>query len=149
MISKAEQRVIDKAITILEREALSSESFFESVVDAKKLARLHIAALDREVFGAFFLTAQHQMIAFEVLFLGTINESAVHPREVVKAALAHNAAAVVLVHNHPSGFCEPSKADAVVTERLREALDMVGVRVLDHLIVSVSDAYSFAEQGRL
>ena len=94
------------------------------------------------------LDSRHRLIAVENLFRGTINSACVHPREVVKAALTHNAAAVVLYHNHPSGLSEPSAADELITRRLKEALALIDVRVLDHLIVAES-IYSFAEAGRL
>jgi DNA repair protein RadC len=94
------------------------------------------------------LDGRHRLLAVENLFRGTISSSSVHPREVVKSALAHNAAAVVLFHNHPSGLTEPSAADELITRRLREALALIDVRVLDHLIVAES-VYSFAEHGLL
>jgi DNA repair protein RadC len=94
------------------------------------------------------LDSRHRLIAVENLFRGTINSASVHPREVVKAALTHNAAAVVLYHNHPSGLSEPSAADELITRRLKEALALIDVRVLDHLIIAES-IYSFAEHALL
>lgn len=103
----------------------------------------------REVFAVLLLDNQHRMIAFEELFEGTIDSAAVHPREVVKRALYHNAAALILAHNHPSGVAEPSEADRQVTLRLQRALELVGVRVLDHLVVGDGKPVSFAERGWL
>jgi DNA repair protein RadC len=99
-------------------------------------------------FGVLHLDTRHRLIAAEDLFRGTLSSSSVHPREVVKAALNHNAAALLLYHNHPSGISEPSAADELITRRLREALALIDVPVLDHLIVAES-IYSFAEHGLL
>ncbi len=102
-----------------------------------------------EVFCCLHLNARHHLIAFEELFRGTIDGASVHPREVVKAALARNAAAVILAHNHPSGVAEPSHADELITNRLRDALALVDIRVLDHLVVGDGLCMSFAERGLL
>lgn len=102
-----------------------------------------------EVFCCLFLDARHRVLRFDQLFRGTVDGASVHPREVVRAALAANAAAVVLVHNHPSGVAEPSRADVRITERLRSALALVDVRVLDHLVVGDTEVVSFAERGLL
>lgn len=100
-----------------------------------------------EVFASLFLNNRHQVIEYEELFSGTIDGASVHPREVVKRALYHNAAAVILAHNHPSGVAEPSGADRSITRRLREALALVDVRVLDHFVIGDGEAVSFAERG--
>ena len=102
-----------------------------------------------EVFCVLFLDNRHRIIAWAELFRGTIDGASVHPREVLRMALAHNAAAVLLAHNHPSGVAEPSQADELITRRLREALALVDIRVLDHMIVAGSDTSSFAERGLL
>jgi DNA repair protein RadC len=102
-----------------------------------------------EVFCCLHLDNRHRLIAFDELFRGTIDGASVHPREVVKQALARNAAAVILAHNHPSGVAEPSQADELITHRLRDALGLVDIRVLDHLIVGDSRCLSFAERGLL
>lgn len=102
-----------------------------------------------EVFCCLHLDNRHRLIAFEELFRGTIDGASVHPREVVKAALARNAAAVILAHNHPSGVAEPSQADELITARLRDALALVDIRVLDHLVVGDGRCMSFAERGLL
>jgi len=109
--------------------------------------KLHLAVEESEVFSVMFLTSQHALIAVEDLFHGTIDGSAVYPREVAKAALSHNAAAVILCHNHPSGQPEPSQADIRITKRLVEALKLIDVRVLDHMIVAGNESTSLAEQG--
>lgn len=101
-----------------------------------------------EVFACLFLDNRHRVIAFEELFRGTIDGASVHPREVVRRALAHNAAAVILAHNHPSGVAEPSRSDEAITRRLRDALGLVDVRVLDHVVVG-DTMVSFAERGLL
>ena len=101
----------------------------------------------REVFACLFLDNRHRVIAFEELFFGSIDSAAVHPREVVKAALRHNAAALIFAHNHPSGVAEPSRADELLTRRLKEALALVDIRVLDHLVVGDGEPLSLAERG--
>jgi DNA repair protein RadC len=102
-----------------------------------------------EVFCCLHLDSRHRLIAFDELFRGTIDGASVHPREVVRQALARNAAAVILAHNHPSGVSEPSQADELITARLRDALALVDIRVLDHLVVGDTRCTSFAEQGLL
>ncbi|SDM19377.1 DNA repair protein RadC [Franzmannia pantelleriensis] len=104
---------------------------------------------EHEVFSAIFLDSQHRVICFEELFRGTIDSASVYPREVVKQALANNAAAVILAHNHPSGDPEPSDADRRITQRLKDALGLVEVRVIDHIVVGSEGCVSFAERGDL
>ena len=107
------------------------------------------AHLDYEVFGVVYLDTRHRIIAAEELFRGTIDGSEVHPREVAKAALVHNAAALILYHNHPSGNLEPSAADQAVTARLKQALALLEIRILDHFVVSGAGTTSFAQRGLL
>jgi DNA repair protein RadC len=102
-----------------------------------------------EVFCCLYLDNRHRLIAFEELFRGTIDRAGVHPREVLRQTLMHNAAAVILAHNHPSGVLEPSQADELITRRLRDALALVDVRVLDHVIIGDGHCYSFSEHGLL
>ena len=109
--------------------------------------QLHCAGLDYEVFLVLYLDAHHRLITIEQLFRGTLSQTSVYPREVVKGALHHQAAAVVLAHNHPSGVAEPSRADQALTQNLKQALNLVDVRVLDHFIVAGAQHCSFAEQG--
>jgi DNA repair protein RadC len=108
---------------------------------------VHYAGQEREVFGVMFLDNRHRLIAVEEMFLGTVDGASVHPREVVKRALRLNAAAVILAHNHPSGVAEPSQADELITARIRDALALVDIRVLDHLIVGGTSVTSLAERG--
>jgi DNA repair protein RadC len=105
--------------------------------------------LGHECFYCVFLDAQNRVIAAEELFRGTLTQTSVYPREIVKAALAHNAAAVIFAHNHPSGVAQPSQADELLTRNLREALALIEVKVLDHFIIAGSQAISFAERGLL
>lgn len=140
------------ALRILEREARYGEAMSAPALvrDAiRSRFRLTLGAEPREVFACLFLDAQHRAIAWEDLFFGTLTQTSVFPREVVKAALAHNAAAVIFAHNHPSGQCEPSQADQLLTESLTRALALVDVKVLDHFIVTASGSLSFAERGLL
>ncbi len=111
--------------------------------------RMRLRDLPHEVFCCVYLDNRHRVIGFEELFRGTIDGASVHPREVVKHALARNAAAVILAHNHPSGICEPSQADEIITRRLKEALGVVDIRLLDHLIVGDDRCESLAERGLL
>jgi DNA repair protein RadC len=115
----------------------------------KDYLRLEIGALEHEVFCVLFLDAQHRIIALKQMFRGTVTQTSVYPREVVKESLALNAAAVILAHNHPSGAAEPSRADEFLTQTLKTVLSLVDVRVLDHLVVAGADVVSFAERALL
>lgn len=115
----------------------------------RDLLKLKLAGLPHEVFVCIQLDAQHRVIAVEELFRGTLTQTSVYPREVVKAALKANAAAVIFAHNHPSGVAQPSQADELLTRNLREALSLVDVKVLDHFIVAGTSCLSFAERGLL
>lgn len=115
----------------------------------KDYLSLQIGNLEHEVLAVIFLDAQHRLIAFKEMFRGTVTQTSVYPREVVKESLAVNAAAVILAHNHPSGVADPSRADEFLTRTLASALTLVDVRVLDHLVVAGADAVSFAERGLL
>lgn len=126
-----------------ERDALNSPQAVRDYL------RLLLAEREHEVFVAVFLDAQNRVITAEELFRGSLTQTSVYPREVVKAALRHNAAGLILAHNHPSGVAEPSQADQVLTETLKRALAMIDVRVLDHFIVGRGTACSFAERGLL
>jgi DNA repair protein RadC len=128
-------------------ERLAEQPSFEQPQAVKDYLSLQLAALEHEAFAVLFLDVRHRLLRFETLFTGTLSQTAVHPREVVKRALALNAAAVVLAHNHPSGTAEPSRADELITAALRQALALVDVRVLDHVIVCRGAALSFAERG--
>jgi DNA repair protein RadC len=115
----------------------------------REFLRVRLRDLPHEVFCCVYLDNRNRVIGFEELFRGTIDGASVHPREVVKEALARNAAAVILAHNHPSGIPEPSQADELITRRLKEALSLVDIRVLDHLVVGDAVCESFAERGLL
>ena len=130
-------------------EVLQAGTLLSSPVAVRQYLQLHLNHKPYEVFTALFLDVQNRLIKSEELFRGTLTHTSVYPREVVKAALAHNAAGVILAHNHPSGVAEPSAADHELTRTLKQALALVDVRVLDHFIVAKSTVYSFAEQGRL
>jgi len=141
------------AVLELARRAMAAELAQRPVFDApqrvKDYLRLQLAHLPHEVFAVLFLDHQHRLLAMEELFRGTLSQTSVYPREVVKRALALNAGAVVLAHNHPSGVAEPSRADEFLTQSLKSALALVDVRVLDHLVVGAADVVSFAERGLL
>ncbi len=111
--------------------------------------RLLLHERGHEVFACVFLDGQHRVIACEELFRGTLTQTSVYPREVVKAALAHNAAAVIFAHNHPSGVVEPSRADELLTQALKQALALLDIRTLDHFVIAGSQLVSFAERGLL
>lgn len=143
------QRTIRRAISLLERHLRQPGVAFTSSEATRDWLRLQLSPLEREVFMVLLLDNQHRLLAHDTLFTGTINHTEVQPREVVKFALHHNAAAVILAHNHPSGDCEASHADRVITERLVKALALVDVRVLDHLVVGHREILSFAERGWL
>lgn len=142
-----EQAVIDAALTILGGYLRQPADAFHAPDAVRQYLRLHLGAEARELFAVMFLDSQNRLKAFEVMFVGTLTQTSVYPREVVKAALAHDAAAVVLAHNHPSGSVQPSRADEVLTHSLKGALALVDVRVLDHVIVSAVASLSMAEQG--
>jgi DNA repair protein RadC len=128
---------------------LRHESVFSDPTRAGEFVALKLRQHPNEVFAVAFLDAQYRLLAFEELFRGSISSTEVHPREILRRALAHNAAAVILAHNHPSGLSEPSPADRMLTARVAEALALIGVRVLDHLIVGHGRPTSLAERGML
>ena len=131
------------------RETLSIGPALSSPETARGFLLAQLRDRPYEVFCCLHLDARHRLIAFEELFRGTIDGATVHPREVVRQSLARNSAAVIFAHNHPSGVAEPSQADELITQRLREALNLIDVRVLDHLIVGEDRCMSFAERGLL
>ncbi|OGT76214.1 MAG: hypothetical protein A3I78_11410 [Gammaproteobacteria bacterium RIFCSPLOWO2_02_FULL_56_15] len=117
--------------------------------DTRNYLKARLRAYPYEVFAVIFLDNRHRVIAFEELFNGTIDGASVHPREVLRRALYHNAAALILAHNHPSGVAEPSQADQAITRRLQEALALVDIRILDHFVIGDQEAVSFADRGLL
>ena len=141
------------AVLELARRSLSQElaerPVFDSPDRVKQHLRLTIGHLPHEVFAVLFLDAQNRLMRLEEMFRGTLTQTSVYPREVVRRALELHAAAVVLAHNHPSGLAEPSRADEFLTTALKNALNLVDVRVLDHLVVGRTEVVSFAERGLL
>jgi DNA repair protein RadC len=130
-------------------QRLSAAPVFDSPQMVKDYLQLHLGSLPHEVFAVLFLDAQHRLIKLDQMFSGTLGQTSVYPREVVKLALARNAGAVILAHNHPSGVAEPSRADEFLTQALKSALALVDVRVLDHLVIGHGQVVSFAERGLL
>ena len=144
------QQIIEAAIDIM--KGMLTKSNIESFTNpdiTKQFIKLKLALQEREVFSVIYLDNRHRMIEYEELFYGTINGTSVHPREVIKSALKHNAAAIILAHNHPSGVAEPSTADKAITKSLKDALALVDIRVIDHIIVGECVPVSFAELGLL
>jgi DNA repair protein RadC len=142
-----------QAVLEMSRRALNEEMQRGDALNSPRAVRDYLQLLlsgrAQEIFVVLFLDTQHRVIATEELFYGTLSQTSVYPREVVKRALAHNAAAVILAHNHPSGVAEPSQADQHLTQALKQALALVDVRVLDHFIVAGGRMHSFAETGLL
>lgn len=128
---------------------LRTEPVFSSPQLVKDYLQMRLGALPHEVFAVLFLDAQHRLIACEELFRGTLTQTSVYPREVLKRALELNAASLILAHNHPSGLLEPSRADELLTQTLKSSLALVDIRVLDHMVVGRCGALSFAERGLL
>lgn len=130
-------------------QQLSAAPVFDSPARVKDYLALNLGGRAQEVFSVLFLDAQHRLLRLEDMFFGTLSQTSVYPREVVKRALQLNAGAVVLAHNHPSGLAEPSRADEYLTQTLKTALQLVDVRVLDHIVVGQGQVVSFAERGLL
>jgi len=130
-------------------QPLRDKPVFDAPQKVKDYLALHLGQRLQGVFAVLFLDGQHRLIELEILFHGTLTQTSVYPREVVRQALKHNAGAVILAHNHPSGVAEPSRADEHLTQTLKSALQLVDVRVLDHLVVGQGTVTSFAERGLL
>ena len=141
-----DDEIISKALSILSERIQVTDSL-TSPTATRQFLRLAIGAEEREVFGVVLLDNQHRVLDAVPLFFGTIDGASVYAREVVKLSLDKGAAAVIFYHNHPSGVCQPSEADKIITSRLKQALGLIDVRVLDHLIVTACDSYSFADHG--
>lgn len=131
------------------RDEISGRDVLTSPEATRQYLKSRLRGYPHEVFACLFLDNRHRVIQYKEIFRGTIDGASVHPREVVKHALAQNAAALILAHNHPSGVAEPSQADEVITRRLKSALALVDIRVLDHLVVGDATCVSFAERGLL
>ncbi|WP_447858169.1 RadC family protein [Enterobacter ludwigii] len=143
------QRTVKRALNLLDRHLRETGVAFTSTQAARDWLKLKMAGLEREEFIVLYLNQQNQLIAHETLFTGTINSTEVHPREVVKRALYFNAAAVIVAHNHPSGDPTPSQADKTITLRLMQALALMDIHLLDHMVVGGIEIVSFAERGWL
>ena len=139
--------LLEKAAQFLAHQ-FSDKDVYANPDTTKAFLSCKLGHREREVFAIMLLNNQHQLIKYQELFLGSVDGASVYPREVVKAALTHNAAAVILAHNHPSGLTEPSDADKRITERLVKALGLIDVRVLDHIVIG-KQPVSFAERGYL
>ena len=131
------------------REEVTHRNALTSPEAVRDYLRLTLASLPHEAFVVLFLDSQHRLLSADELFRGTLAQTSVYPREIVKAALAHNAAAVIFAHNHPSGVAEPSRADELLTQALKQALALVDIRTLDHFVVAGHRVVSFAERGLL
>ena len=141
--------IIDRAQALIAQRYRTGAPVFSSPERTREFLSLKLGPLEYEMFAVLALDNRHRLIEYIELFRGTVDNTTVHPREVVKEALKRNATAVILSHNHPSGVAEPSQADEIITTRLRDALALVEIRVLDHLIVAGSDVTSLAERGVL
>jgi len=143
-----DDEVIALAIKILAAR-MNAGPVFDAPRTVRDFLQLKMAQLSHEEFAVCFLDSQHRLISFDPMFRGTLTQTSVYPREVVKRALELNAGAVILAHNHPSGVAEPSRADEYLTQALKSALALVDVRVIDHIVVGLSGSVSFAERGIL
>lgn len=148
LLSSTDDHIIQQALGILARRLRATELLGDPLA-VKKYLQLRLGALEHEVFAVLFLDSQNRLIECQEMFRGTLTQTSVYPREVVKACIQTNAASVVLSHNHPSGSVHPSRADEHLTQTLKAALALVDVRVLDHVIVSADATLSMAERGLL
>ena len=141
-----ENQIIEQALEILDERLFTRDPALDSPKTVASYLKLKLAAEEHEAFAVIFLDSKHRPMAFEILFRGTIDTATIHPRQLIKRAMAHNAAAVIS-HNHPSGCTEPSSADIAITKRIQEALTLLDVRLIDHFIVGSGTPLSFAETG--
>lgn len=148
-ISPGDERIVKRAIALLEKRLFKAGPALGGTAEVRNYLRLKLMAEPNEVFAVVFLNTNHQVIAYEPLFNGSINTTTVYPRVVIQRALALNAACVILAHNHPSGVIEPSPSDISITGRIKDALATIDIRVLDHFIIGQGTPYSFAEAGLL
>lgn len=146
-VREEEDRVIEKALSILNGRIKKPDAMMNNPEIAANYLRLTIGGLEHEVFHVLFMNDHHSVLASETMFTGTINETAVYVREIVKRALYHNAASLILAHNHPSGISSPSKSDIQLTKRVKDAMELINVSVIDHIIVGDDNASSFAQLG--
>lgn len=148
-LTASENRAVYKALKILESKLHTCETIFNSPDKVSDFLKLQLGFEEREVFAVMFLDAQNRLIEYAPMFYGTVTQTAVHPREVIKKALSLNAVSVILSHNHPSGKVVASEQDILLTNQLKATLEMVDVRVLDHIIVAGNKTQSFATKGLL
>ena len=148
-LPESDQALVAEAIKCLEQRYLVKQDCITSPETTRDYLKLRLYGLQYEVFACLFLDSRHRVIVYEELFRGTIDGASVHPREVVRKVIETGAAAVILAHNHPSGVAEPSQADMKITQRLKDALSLIDVRVLDHFIVGDGQGTSLAERGLL
>jgi DNA repair protein RadC len=147
--SLVDSNLVSSALRCLERNLRHGSVLLNDAREVCAYLQLQLAEEKNEVFATLFLDNQHRLLAYEKLFYGTINETMVYPRVIIQKSLEHNAAAIILAHNHPSGKCEPSRADIEITNQIRTILGIINVSLLDHIIVSYPNTYSFAEHGDL
>jgi len=147
--NQSDQFVIEEAIKRIERSAKKSDVMIACPADAKRYFQCQLGDKDREHFVMTMLDVQNRLIATECLFKGTLTQTSVYPREVVRTSLKYNAASVIFAHNHPSGYANPSNADKSLTKHLAEALALVDVRVIDHFVVTATEVLSMAEMGAM
>lgn len=148
-LTRDQEALIQQAVACLEHQYLVQKVALDSPQASRDYLKLRLDGLPQEVFACLFLYNRHRVLAYEELFRGTIDGASVHPREVVRRTLEVNAAAVIFAHNHPSGLTDPSQADIRITQRLKDALALIEVRVLDHLVIGEGEGVSFAERGLL
>ncbi|PKO82686.1 MAG: DNA repair protein RadC [Betaproteobacteria bacterium HGW-Betaproteobacteria-13] len=144
-----EDWIIQQAIALLENRIFKAGPALSSPAAVRDYLRMKLVVEPNEIFAVVFLDSQHQVLAYEPLFKGTVDQTSVYPRVVVQRALALNASALILAHQHPSGVTEPSAADRALTDRLQTALALVDIRVVDHFVIGKGTPYSFAESGLL
>jgi DNA repair protein RadC len=144
----SDDTLIAKALAILSKR-MRVMDHLSSPGSVRDYLRLLLAGREHEVFVVILLDAQHRVLSCEELFRGTLTQTSVYPREVVKVALAANAGSAIFAHNHPSGLAEPSRADELLTQTLKQALALVDIKVLDHLVIGAASSISFAERGLL
>lgn len=149
MLESERQRVVALALAVFEQQWIGEKNPISGSQDAVNYFRLKLAESQQELFAVLYLNVRHQVIAYETLFRGSINNASVPPRVVAQRCLEINAASILVAHNHPSGVAEPSQADIALTGRLKEALSVFEVKLLDHIVVTLDDSVSLAERGLL